>query len=131
MKGANEVGLEAAIIRRIRESYGDADVSDTTAVKTTITIPGQVSLSLSLTHIFYFYSFQINLSSLVDHSGSECLNESDDHPFANCLKPDTSFLESDCDEQLIIVLAFMQSVKLHTMQIIAPQDGQFATIEPL
>ena len=59
----------------------------------------------------------------MDHNGSECLNESDDHPFAHCLKPDSSYLESDCDQQLIIDLAFMQAVKLHTMQIIAPADG--------
>ena len=71
---------------------------------------------------------QINLSSLVDHSGSECLNESDDHPFAHCLKPDSQFLESDCDEQLIIVLAFMQSVKLHTLQFVAPPDGRSTLI---
>ena len=71
---------------------------------------------------------QINLSSLVDHSSSECLNESDDHPFAHCLKPDSQFLESDCDEQLIIVLAFMQSVKLHTLQFVAPPDGRSTLI---
>ena len=67
---------------------------------------------------------QVNLASLIDHSGSECLNESDDHPFTNCLKTNAKYLESDCDPQLIIVLAFTQSVKLHTMQIIAPTDGR-------
>ena len=73
--------------------------------------------------VFVFF-LQVNLASLIDHSGSECLNESDDHPFTNCLKTNAKYLESDCDPQLIIVLAFVQSVKLHTMQIIAPTDGE-------
>jgi thiol-disulfide isomerase/thioredoxin len=102
VKGANEVALEAAIIKQTREHQEATDV-----VEATITVPGQV-----------------NLASLIDHSGSECLNESDDHPFTNCLRTNAKYLESDCDPQLIIVLAFMQAVKLHTMQIIAPTDGR-------
>jgi len=44
---------------------------------------------------------QINLNSFIEKSGSECLNEQDDHPLANCLTPgSSSYLESDCDEQV-------------------------------
>jgi thiol-disulfide isomerase/thioredoxin len=108
MKGVNEVGLQSAIINligsQLEKEAGESDAADTVSA---ITVPGQ-----------------INLSSMVDHSGSECLNESDSHPFPHCLKPDRSFLESDCDEQLILVLSFTQSVKLHTLQIVGPNDGR-------
>lgn len=68
---------------------------------------------------------QINLFSLLDRKGSECLNESDDHPLSHALNSPTNeeFLESDCDEQLIISVAFQQPVKLHSLQIMAPADG--------
>lgn len=61
----------------------------------------------------------------MDKKGSECLNDSDDHPLSHALNSPTSeeFLESDCDEQLIIAIAFLQPVKLHSLQITAPSDG--------
>ena len=40
------------------------------------------------------------LNSVVDMSGSECLNESDDHVFAGALSVGKKYLESDCDEQV-------------------------------
>ena len=71
------------------------------------------------------FCFQINLFSLLDKSGSECLNDSDDHPLSHALDTPTSeqFLESDCDEQLIISIAFLQPVKLHSLQITGPDNG--------
>ena len=71
----------------------------------------------------------MNLSSLIDHNQSECLNESDDNPFKNCLKPNEKYLESDCDPQLIIVLSFSQSVKIHTLQVVAPTDGNHLSLK--
>ena len=71
---------------------------------------------------------QMDLLSLVDKKGSECLNESDSHPFHNALTAGKEFLESDCDEQLILVLAFHQPVKLHSLQIVGPPDGENTTI---
>ena len=68
---------------------------------------------------------QMDLMALISSRSSECLNESDEHPFSHCLKPDNRFLESDCDEQLIIVLAFKQPIKLHTLQIVGRNDGVF------
>ena len=65
------------------------------------------------------YAPHIDLSSLISRAGCECLNESDDHPLRNCIdaaKVD-DFLESDCDEQLIITLAFNQPIKLHSLKI--------------
>ena len=50
----------------------------------------------------------VSLNTHLDMSGSECLNMSDDHPLENCLLDNGSFLKSDCDEQLILSLAFNQ-----------------------
>ncbi|XP_037059368.1 thioredoxin-like protein 1 [Peromyscus leucopus] len=57
-------------------------------------------------------------------AGCECHNESDEHGFDNCLQKDTSFLESDCDEQLLITVAFNQHVKLYSLTFQGPDDGQ-------
>ena len=48
------------------------------------------------------------LNTHLDMSGSECLNMSDDSPLDNCLQDNGALLKSDCDEQLIISLAFNQ-----------------------
>jgi hypothetical protein len=42
---------------------------------------------------------QMDLTKFLEKPGCECLNESDDHPFADCLTSGGGFLESDCDEQ--------------------------------
>ena len=47
--------------------------------------------------------FQMDLMPFVNKAGCECLNESDDCGFDNCLIKDSSFLESDCDEQVCVI----------------------------
>lgn len=42
----------------------------------------------------------MDLMPFVNKAGCECLNESDEHGFDNCLRKDSTFLESDCDEQV-------------------------------
>uniref|UniRef100_A0A8C6USY3 Thioredoxin-like 1 n=1 Tax=Neogobius melanostomus TaxID=47308 RepID=A0A8C6USY3_9GOBI len=59
----------------------------------------------------------MDLMPFVSKAGCECLNESDDCGFDNCLSKDPSFLESDCDEQLLITIAFSQPVKLFSMKL--------------
>ena len=44
--------------------------------------------------------FQMDLMPFVNKAGCECLNESDDCGFDNCLNKESSYLESDCDEQV-------------------------------
>lgn len=44
---------------------------------------------------------QMDLLPFVNKAGCECLNESDEHGFENCLRKDSSYLESDCDEQVV------------------------------
>jgi hypothetical protein len=43
---------------------------------------------------------QMDLSTFIHKQQCECLNESDDHPFAHCLTSGGGYLESDCDEQV-------------------------------
>lgn len=59
----------------------------------------------------------MDLMPFVNKAGCECLNESDDCGFDNCLSKDPTFLESDCDEQLLITIAFSQPVKLFSMKL--------------
>uniref|UniRef100_A0A8C7Z384 Thioredoxin-like 1 n=1 Tax=Oryzias sinensis TaxID=183150 RepID=A0A8C7Z384_9TELE len=65
----------------------------------------------------------MDLMPFVSKAGCECLNESDDCGFDNCLIKDSSYLESDCDEQLLITIAFNQPVKLFSMKL---QSSEFA-----
>ena len=41
----------------------------------------------------------MDLISMIDKSGCECLNEADNHTLSHCLTK-SGFLESDCDEQV-------------------------------
>ena len=63
-----------------------------------------------------------DLVSYISEKDSECLNEDDDHPYGHCLNEGGGFLQSDCDEQLIMSLAFNQNVKVHSLKIKAPSD---------
>jgi len=64
----------------------------------------------------------LDLATFVTKAGCECLNEADDHPLEACLSSNPGYLESDCDEQLIINLSFNQTVKIHSLKIKAPKD---------
>ena len=64
----------------------------------------------------------MDLATFIDKSGSECLNEDDDHPYGHCLTSGGGFLQSDCDEQLILSLSFNQGVKIHSIKIKGPKD---------
>ncbi|XP_019467402.1 thioredoxin-like protein 1 isoform X2 [Meleagris gallopavo] len=66
----------------------------------------------------------MDLMPFINKAGCECLNESDEHGFDNCLRKDSTYLESDCDEQLLITVAFSQPVKLYSMKLQGPDNGQ-------
>ena len=66
--------------------------------------------------------FQMDLDTLLDKKLCECLNEADDHPYEHALTSGGGFLESDCDEQLILSLSFNQAVKVHSLKLKAPAD---------
>lgn len=66
----------------------------------------------------------MDLSAFINKSQCECLNDSDEHNLSGCLSPGSStWLESDCDEQLIINLAFNQPLKLHSLKLVAPKEN--------
>lgn len=93
--GADSTALEAKIEQYLTGDDGADDVG----------VPGHMDL------IFFIMK-----------SGCECLNESDEHPFSNCLQSSGGYLETDCDEQLIFSIAFNQPVKLHSLKVKAPED---------
>jgi len=95
LKGADKTGLEA----KIQQFYTDASQDQEVGVKG-----------------------MMDLTSFLDKRQSECLNQSDDHPYAHCLTPGGDYLESDCDEQLILALTFNQAMKIHSLKIKAPSD---------
>lgn len=64
----------------------------------------------------------MDLITFLDKAKSECLNEADDHPYMHALTSGGGYLASDCDEQLILALAYNQAVKLHSLKIKAPAD---------
>lgn len=72
---------------------------------------------------------QMDLSTFITKSDCECLNESDEHGLAGALTNQSGHLESDCDEQLIISIAFNQVVKIHSMKINGPADNGPKTIK--
>lgn len=57
----------------------------------------------------------------INKAGCECLNESDEHGFDNCLRKDMTFLESDCDEQvtersgLVEIVSVCVQTRVHLM----------------
>lgn len=71
----------------------------------------------------------MDLSPFINKSGCECLNEADDHPLAHCLTPKGGYLESDCDEQLIIRIEFTQAIKLHSLKLQGPTDKGPKTVK--
>jgi len=94
LSGANKAALESKIITY----YQDVDKEDS-GVKG-----------------------MMDLDTLLDKKLCECLNESDDHPYQHALTSGGGFLESDCDEQLILSLSYNQAVKVHSIKVRAPQD---------
>ena len=59
---------------------------------------------------------------MVNKSQSECLNQSDDHPWDHALTASAlTFLQSDVDEQILLSVAFNQPIKLHSLIIQGPQ----------
>ncbi|XP_075885393.1 thioredoxin-like protein 1 [Nelusetta ayraudi] len=91
-QGADAAGLEERVKRHTENDPGNSGDSD---------IP----------------KGYMDLMPFVNKAGCECLNESDDCGFENCLNKEPSCLESDCDEQLLITIAFNQPVKLFSMKL--------------
>ena len=98
IQGADKDTLEEIIKKHYGEDGGEGEI---------VTVKGMM-----------------DLVSFIDKTRSECLNEDDQHPFSHCLKTnECNYLASDCDEQLILSLAFFKTVKVHSLKMKAPEDG--------
>ncbi|KAI8622396.1 galactose-binding domain-like protein [Chytriomyces sp. MP71] len=65
-----------------------------------------------------------DLASFIDQRQIECLNQSNEHTFGSIFGKDTKqYLESDVDEQMIVVIPFNQIVKLHSVKISGPKKN--------
>lgn len=71
----------------------------------------------------------MDLGTFIQKGQCECLNESDDHTFLHVLSNEGGYLESDCDEQLIMSITFTQVVKIHSLKFKAPQTSGPKTIK--
>nr|CAD7424280.1 unnamed protein product [Timema monikensis] len=60
----------------------------------------------------------MDLSTFIYKQQCECLNESDDHPFVNCLTSSGGFLESDCDEQVCCSKIYLDTVYLQSRKLV-------------
>ncbi|KAJ3376349.1 Thioredoxin-like protein 1, partial [Lobulomyces angularis] len=96
LKGANPAGLEAAI----KQHQGPVDGEG-----------GAPSSNCG-------YS---DLQEFIILKQVECLNQKTGNDVQNVFKNDNTFLESDCDEQLIISIPFNQAVKVHSIKFVAPE----------
>jgi len=59
---------------------------------------------------------QKDLSSFIKKTQCEALNDSDEHPLTG-LFDKNGYIESDCDQQLILSLTFTQPVKVHSIKV--------------
>lgn len=63
----------------------------------------------------------MDLGTFIMKNDCECLNEADDHPMVHSFTTAGGFLQSDCDEQLILSVTFNQAVKIHSLKFKAPE----------
>eukprot|EP01097_Dermamoeba_algensis_P003223 TRINITY_DN228_c0_g1_i1.p1 TRINITY_DN228_c0_g1~~TRINITY_DN228_c0_g1_i1.p1 ORF type:complete len:190 (+),score=37.13 TRINITY_DN228_c0_g1_i1:96-665(+) len=63
------------------------------------------------------------LNPLIELHQVACLNQSKNNTVKNLFDNSDSFLESDCDEQLLIYIPFQQPVKIQGISVSAPDAG--------
>jgi len=71
----------------------------------------------------------MDLTTFFMKSGCECLNESNEYPLDGALSGKDGYLESDCDEQLLILMTFNQLIKLHSIRLRGPADQGPKTVK--
>ncbi|XP_077285066.1 thioredoxin-like [Arctopsyche grandis] len=59
----------------------------------------------------------MDLATFILKGQCESLNEADDHPLEHCLSAQGGYMESDCDEQLIMSITFNQAVKINSLMM--------------
>ncbi|KAL6073500.1 Thioredoxin-like protein 1 [Balamuthia mandrillaris] len=109
LRGANAARLEELIQKHRSSSAGgeSAEGSSSSADETLTFPPGHG-----------------DITEYVDRSQATCLNASEEHPWQHILTKEETYLESDCDEQLLVYLPFKQPLKIHSLNFVAPTDGR-------
>lgn len=72
---------------------------------------------------------QMDLRPFMMKTDVEALNEASEHPLTNCFQDNDEYLQSDCDNQLIIPITFSQAVKIHSIKIKAPENSGPKTVK--
>jgi hypothetical protein len=62
----------------------------------------------------------VDLTGLIDKKSIVCLNQSSVNSIGNALQDNGTFVESDCDDQLLVTLPFNSSVKIMSITIRSP-----------
>ncbi|RKP20337.1 thioredoxin-like protein 1, partial [Rozella allomycis CSF55] len=70
---------------------------------------------------------EYDIKEFIDVKQVHCLNQDAKHTVHNIFKKE-GFLKSDCDEQLLINIPFLQNVKLHSIKISGPKGKAPKTI---
>uniref|UniRef100_A0A915MTA7 PITH domain-containing protein n=1 Tax=Meloidogyne javanica TaxID=6303 RepID=A0A915MTA7_MELJA len=92
----------------------DAGALSNLVHKWSVNCPTQVSSPIPGQH---------DILHFIDKGQCECLNEKDTHPLRHLLDGNGP-LVSDCDEQLLINLPFVQPVKIHSILFRGPAGGK-------
>lgn len=125
IKGANPAAIEAAI--RKHAGAPQRDYIEAGSAPADKALQGHVSLSRGRSlpmELKWFPLFsQTSLMNQVDSSQTTCLNESSSHSLKDLLSSSGSdYLESDADEQLLLSLYFLQSVKVFALRFTTKED---------
>ena len=64
-----------------------------------------------------------NLNQFLGKSSCYCLNEDLTHNHKNLFESSGNVLKSNADEQLLLHLSFIQTVNLHSLKIIVPDNN--------
>ncbi len=105
-----------------------------------LNVQGHVSeqLQVILPYFFFFYIFvflnfsdnsfnlilKTDINEFITLNQVDCLNQQENHGVRNIFNRNDTYLESDVDEQLLISIPFNQSVKIHSLKIIAKDIGK-------
>lgn len=101
------------ILYRNKVKVGKIQGADITAVETKIKSLYEASLASGED---CGVPGQMDLGSFIMKNQCEALNDADDHPLSALLES-RGYMESDCDQQLILSLTFTQSVKVHSIKV--------------
>jgi thioredoxin len=114
IRGADKVQLENKVKQYASTSGGDEASNNASAAVSGGNITGSIVAAAGP-------AGYTDLTHLIFKAQCECLNQSDDHTWESVLNTSSStYLESDCDEQLILFITFNQVVKLHSLMIQGP-----------